>query len=127
MNSNPRPAERISAPVVTFELTTELGTLRESDSYRRNDHASTTLVNRAGFGVVLVALPDGGHLKNHTATRSISIQVLEGTVRLDLEEGPIELRAGQITSLAPGTRHGVSGLEESAFLLTMGGEAPADG
>lgn len=121
MGSPSRPSERISTPVVTFDLSRELEALRGSDSYRKNDHASTTLVNRAGFGAVLVALPRGGRLKEHRARRGISIQVLEGAVRLELDEGPLELRAGQVTALAPNLRHGLSGVEDSAFLLTMGG------
>lgn len=125
MASHPRPAERISAPVVTFDLAKELSALRESDSYRRNDHASNTLVNRGGFGAVLVALPKSAHLKEHRARRGISIQVLEGAIRLDLDDGPLELRAGQVTSFAPNLPHTVTGLDDSAFLLTMGGDVPA--
>lgn len=124
MKAHPRPAERISASVVTFDLTGELSALRGSESYRANDHASTTLLNRAGFGAVLVALPRRGHLKEHVARRGISIHVLEGAVRLELEEGPVELRAAQVAALAPSLRHSVIGIEDSAFLLTMGGEAP---
>ena len=124
MERRRRPAERISTSVVTFDVSTELAALRGSDTYRTNDHASTTLVNRAGFGAVLVALPKGGHLKQHVARRGISIHVLDGAIRLDLEEGPMELRAGQIAALAPNMRHSVSGIEDSAFLLTMGGEVP---
>ena len=125
MESPSRPSERISTPVVTFDLIRELDALRRSDSYRKNDHASTTLVNRAGFGAVLVALPRGGHLKEHRARRGIGIHVLEGAVRLELDEGPLELRAGQVAALAPNLRHSVSGAEDSAFLLTMGGNVRA--
>ena len=123
MESHPRPSERISTPVVTFDLTSELEALRATDSYRHNDHASTTLVNRPGFGVVLVALPQGGHLKDHRAGRGISIQVLSGAVQLDLDQGTVRVRPGEVTALAPNLRHSVGALEDSAFLLTMGGEA----
>ena len=126
-SSGHRPAERISAQVVTVDLSRELAALRASASYRGHDHASTTLVNRSGFGAVLVALPRDGQLKNHRAKRSISIQVLEGALRLELDSGPLDLSAGQVASLAPDVRHGVSGLDDSAFLLTMGGEQPDGG
>src|SRR5579871_2003629 len=101
MESRPRPAERISTAVVTFDLASDLAALRGSETYRQNDHASTTLVNRPGFGAVLVALPRRGHLKEHTARRSISLHVIEGAVRVELDEGPLELRAGQVAALAP--------------------------
>jgi quercetin dioxygenase-like cupin family protein len=118
-----RPAGRISVPVVTTNLDSELQALRRSASYQRNDHASTTIVNRPGLGVVLVALPKGGHMAEHRAGRPIVLRVLEGRVRLTLRDRTLEMSAGDLTSLAPNLAHEVSGIEDSAFLLTIGGTA----
>ncbi len=116
-----RPAERISAPVITANLEMELKALRDSDSYKRNDHASVTLVNRPGLGMVLIALPKGGHLAEHRTARPITLRVLEGTIQVSLEDRTIEMVRGDLTALAPNLQHKVTGVEESAFLLTMGG------
>ena len=120
-DSRTRPAERISAPVITVNLEAELKALRNSDSYKRNDHASTTIVNRPGLGAVLIALPKGGHLAAHRTARPITLRVLEGTIQVSLEERTIEMVRGDLTALAPNLQHKVTGIEESAFLLTMGG------
>jgi quercetin dioxygenase-like cupin family protein len=116
-----RPAGRISVPVVTANIDSELGALRRSASYQRNDHASATIVNRPGLGVVLVALPKGGHMAEHRAARPIMLRVLEGRVRLTLRDRTLEMSPGDLTSLAPNLAHEVSGVEDSAFLLTIGG------
>lgn len=116
-----RPAERISAPVITVNLESELTALRDSATYKRNNHASATIVNRAGLGAVLVALPKGGHLKEHRTARPIMLRVLEGRISISLEDRTIEMTRGDLTALAPNLVHKVSGLEDSAFLLTMGG------
>ena len=121
--SRGRPAERISAPVITVNLESELKALRDSLSYKRNDHASATIVNRAGLGAVLIALPKGGHLAEHRTARPIMLRVLEGRIRVSLEDGVLEMARGDLTALAPNLRHTVSGIEDSAFLLTIGGEA----
>jgi quercetin dioxygenase-like cupin family protein len=118
-----RPAGRISIPVVTTNIDTELEALRRSASYQRNDHASATIVNRPGLGVVLVALPKGGHMGEHRAARPIMLRVLEGRVRLTLQDQTLEMTPGDLASLAPNLAHEVSGVEDSAFLLTIGGEA----
>jgi quercetin dioxygenase-like cupin family protein len=120
--SHKRPAERISTPVITVNLEAELKALRASASYKRNDHASATIVNRPGLGAVLIALPKGGHLTEHRTARPIMLRVLEGRIRVSLEERQIEMARGDLTALAPNLRHEVTGLEDSAFLLTMGGE-----
>lgn len=111
--------------MITVNVESRLGALRESASYKRNDHASTTLVNRPGLGTVLVALPSGGHLKEHQASRPIVVTVLEGKVRLQLKERAIDMGPGDMTALAPRMRHTVTGLEDSAFLLIMGGGGDA--
>jgi quercetin dioxygenase-like cupin family protein len=121
--SRGRPAERISAPVITVNLETELKALRDSDSYKRNDHASATIVNRPGLGAVLIALPKGGHLADHRTARPITLRVLEGTIQVSLEDRTIEMVRGDLTALAPNLQHKVTGVEDSAFLLTMGGGA----
>ena len=121
-DSRGRPAERISAPVITVNLETELKALRDSDSYKRNDHASATIVNRPGLGAVLIALPKGGHLAEHRTARPITLRVLEGRIQVSLEDRTIEMVRGDLTALAPNLEHKVIGVEDSAFLLTMGGE-----
>jgi quercetin dioxygenase-like cupin family protein len=118
-----RPAGRISVPVVTANIDSELKALRRSPSYQRNDHASTTLVNRPGLGVVLVALPKGGHMAEHRSARPITVRVLEGKVRLALKSQTLEMSPGDLAALAPNLAHEVSGIEDSAFLLTIGGSA----
>jgi len=120
-DSRTRPAETISAPVITVNLEAELKALRSSDSYKRNDHASATIVNRPGLGAVLIALPKGGHLAAHRTARPITLRVLEGTIQVSLEDRTIEMVRGDLTALAPNLQHKVIGIEDSAFLLTMGG------
>jgi quercetin dioxygenase-like cupin family protein len=120
-DSRTRPAERISAPVITVNLEADLKALRSSDSYKRNDHASATIVNRPGLGAVLIALPKGGHLAAHRTARPITLRVLEGTIQVSLVDRTIEMVRGDLTALAPNLRHKVTGIEDSAFLLTMGG------
>jgi quercetin dioxygenase-like cupin family protein len=117
-----RPSDRISAPAISLDLGEQLRLLRSSETYRQHDHASATLVNRPGFGLVLVALSEGGHLKPHGAHRSISLHVLDGHVRVEAEGQALDLTAGHVVSLAPDIQHRVGAVEESAFLLTMGGE-----
>ncbi len=119
--SHGRPAGRISTPVITVNLESELNALRGSDSYRRNDHASATIVNRPGLGAVLIALPKGGHLAEHRTARPIMLRVLEGRIRVSVDGRDIEMARGDLTALAPNLKHMVTGIEDSAFLLTMGG------
>lgn len=120
-DSRGRPAEKISAPVITVNLESELKALRASESYKRNDHASATIINRPGLGAVLIALPKGGHLAEHRTRRPITLRVLEGSIEVSLANRTIQMTRGDLTALAPNLKHKVTGVDDSAILLTMGG------
>ena len=115
-----RPAERLGAPIIHIELDNELELLRASDSYGAADHAATTILKRPGIRVVLVALKAGGQMHEHHADSPITVQVLQGTIRFDVEGQTLELQPGHLIGVAESLPHRVLGVEDSAFLLTIG-------
>jgi quercetin dioxygenase-like cupin family protein len=72
-------------------------------------------------------VPAGVHgaTHSHHADGPISVQVLEGVLTFRTEAQAVTLRAGQLLTLSAGIPHVVAAEEESAFLLTMGTEAPS--
>ena len=115
-----RPAERLGAPIIHIELEDELELLRTSDSYGAADHAATTILKRPGIRVVLVALKAGGQMHEHHADSPITIQVLQGRIRFDVGGQTLELQPGHLVCVAESLPHRVLGVEDSAFLLTIG-------
>jgi quercetin dioxygenase-like cupin family protein len=61
----------------------------------------------------------GSEMKEHHADARISIQTLQGRVRLQLSDQAIELGTGELMCLESGIHHDVKALEESAFLITV--------
>jgi quercetin dioxygenase-like cupin family protein len=116
-----RYGERVGAPLIDFDLNRELESLRAGDSYRTSDHGAVTLVKRLGLRVVLIAIRAGGHMEEHQAQLPITVQVLAGRIQLEAEGGGIELAPGRLMAIAGGIPHGVVGVEDSAFVLTIGG------
>jgi len=115
-----RPAERLGAPIIHIQLDRELELLRASDSYRTADHAAATILKRPGIRVVLVALRAGGQMHAHHADSPITVQVLQGRIRFDVDGQTLELQPGHLVGVAESLPHRVLGVEESAFLLTIG-------
>jgi quercetin dioxygenase-like cupin family protein len=115
-----RPAELLGAPIIHIELDNELELLRTSDSYGAADHAAMTILKRPGIRVVLVALRAGGQMHEHHADSPITVQVLQGHIRFDVDGLTLELQPGHLVGVAESLPHRVLGVEESAFLLTIG-------
>jgi hypothetical protein len=53
--SEQRPARRVVASALDFDLDTELASLRQEASYQRGDRNGRTLVEETGFRVTLTA------------------------------------------------------------------------
>jgi quercetin dioxygenase-like cupin family protein len=103
-----------------FNLSDELGQLREEDSWTRGSgRSSRTLAKYPDFRIVLVLMKPGSEMKEHHADARISIQTLQGRVRLQLSDQAVELGSGELMCLESGIHHDVKALEESAFLITV--------
>ncbi len=59
-------------------------------------------------------------MHEHHADAPITVQVLEGRIRFDVDGQILELLPGHLISIAESLPHSVVGIEVSAFLLTIG-------
>ena len=110
----------IAASVLSFDLQTELQQLRQQQSYQSGDPSGRTLVKEPDLRIVLMALRADGRLQEHSASGPLSIQAIQGPLRVHLPDGSVELTPGQLLALESGIRHDVEAIEDCAFLLTIG-------
>ena len=116
-----RPAVRLSRPVIEVDLNRHLADIRAGDAYRGADHAAETLVKEPGLRLVLIALKDGGRMQEHRAHTSITVQVVEGMVRFEVDNRTIELIPGAVLAVDADLPHNLEAIGDSAVLLTIGG------
>jgi len=64
-------------------------------------------------------MKSGSEMKEHHADARISIQAIQGRVRLQLPDQAVELVGGELMCLESGIAHDVKALEESAILITV--------
>lgn len=117
--SDQRPARRLAASVLTFDLATEIASLKQEASWTRGDRNARTLVEDASFRLVLMVLKTGARMHEHRAAGWVSLQGLDGHLRLRAGEHTAELTAGRVVVLQPDLTHSVDAVEEGAFLLSI--------
>ncbi len=106
--------------LLRFNLSDELRRLRDEDSWRRGSgRSSKTLAKYPDFRIVLVLMKPGSEMKEHHADARISIQTIQGRIRLQLLDNALELGGGELMCLESGIAHDVKAIEESAFLITV--------
>ena len=107
--------------VIRRNVSDELEKLKKAPSWQRESgRSSETLVKYEAFRIVLVRMKPGSYMSHHRAEGPISIQLLQGKVRVHLPEDRMEdLKQGDLLTLERCLEHDVEALEESAFLLTI--------
>ena len=105
---------------LTIDLTREREQLLQEESWLRGDRTAKTLVKEPHLRLVLIAMKSGAQLDPHQTEGPLTIQPLQGRLRVTVQTTPTDLAAGQILTIETGVTHAVEALEESVFLLTLG-------
>ena len=117
---SPLPRKPAAAGVELIDLGLEAKQLRLEPAYQLHGQSAKTLVKHEHFRVVLIALERGRRCQEHRAEESVSVQTLQGRIRVHLaSDQAIELGRGRMLALAPALAHNIEAVEESTLLLTL--------
>ena len=118
---------QLANEVIRRNIGSEVQKLKKAPSWQRESgRSSETLVKYDEFRIVLVRMKPGSYMSHHRAEGPISIQAIQGKIRVHLPEERIEeLEVGDLLTLDRCLEHDVEALEESAFLLTIAWPEPS--
>ena len=114
-----RPARQLAGAVLSFDLMDEIVSLQQEESWRRGDRNARTLVEEPGLRVVLTVLRGGARIREHRTDGWVTIQTLQGYIRVETPDETVDLLPGRLVTLRTGVPHDVDAIELSAFLLTI--------
>ncbi len=112
-----REAHVITAPLLAFDLSTELERLRLERPYVDGDRNAKTLVKEGRHRVVLVALRAGARFDENDPRGYVTVVVREGRLSVAVDDGETEIGAGQVGVLGHGQCWSGKALEDSAVLM----------
>jgi quercetin dioxygenase-like cupin family protein len=107
---------------VTVDVEAEIGRLKSEPAWASGDRHGTSLVKGDGINVALMLLKKGAKLQEHHTRAPITAHVLEGRINFIASGKTHLLTAGMLLALDRAIAHSVEALEESALVLTVGGE-----
>jgi quercetin dioxygenase-like cupin family protein len=108
----------MAGPFMEFDLPAEVHRLKAETTWNTGQNAKT-LIKYGDFRVVLMVLKADARVPEHKTEGRISVQVLEGHLRLKASGRTFSLRAGGLLALDRGVPHEVEALAESALVLTV--------
>ena len=108
--------------LVAVDIRAEIARLKGEPAWTGGDRHGSSLVKGDGINVALMMLKKGAKLQQHHTRAPITVQVIEGRINF-IAKGKTQLAtAGMMVALDRAIEHSVEALEESALVLTVGGE-----
>lgn len=110
----------VSEQATVVDVMAEVARVRESDDWKQSaGRVSRMLVKHSGLRVALIVMKAGNQWTEHKTPSRIAIQPVSGSVRFQLPDRHVTLRAGELLVLDSAVPHSVEALEDTAFLLTL--------
>lgn len=120
-NEKKLPSRHLADSIIVSDIESQLKEIKLEEAWDRNGHNARTLVKHSDFRIVLITMKKGTHIPKHNADRELSIQVLQGHIRLHIARRAVDLSAGLLVALDQDLPYDVEAMEESAFLLSISG------
>lgn len=119
-HNRPEGTRPLDADYILLSFEERLAQLKSEKAWHDRDRNAITLVHHPRLRIVLLALHEGALLDTHTADGPITIQALEGTLEVVVNEKVFSLQPGEALVVDDKIPHSVRAISEAAFLLTMG-------
>ena len=116
-----RPIEINDSTVTSFSLLSMAEQLMAEDGIDQVGRSSLSLVRGNDLTVVLIVLKAQAVLHEHTAPGPITVTALSGHLQFSTATESKLLRTGDAAVCVAHLPHSVKALEDSAFLLVIGG------
>ena len=113
----------LTGGTLSYDLRAEAARLRDDESYRRSGRLGRTLAKQGRFRQTLTVLSAGTQAETHHSDSPMSLHVLEGALRVRLNDGERELHPGEMIFTGPGDAHDIRASEDAAVLITVSAQS----
>jgi len=110
---------REMVPVARLDLLEEIRQMRTSIPPGGRRHLSKTLIRTADLRLVLMVLEPNARIDEHQTEGRMTIQGIDGQVRVRSGESTFDLAPGQLLVLERGVTHALDAIDASSVLLTI--------
>lgn len=109
----------LEIPVRVLQFASEIAQLKREPGWQHGNRLAKTLAKEGPLTVVLSVMRAGARAQEHRAAGPVTLQCLEGTLRLHHAGHPLELVAGEMVVLDAGIPHSHEALTDCTVLLTL--------
>ena len=108
----------LDALYVFTDLKDAIRQLKDEEAWHKNDRNGITIFKTDNLTMVVTVLHKKAAIKDNTVQGMISIQVIDGKIKVTTIDGDAELKEGQMINLHSNEQHSIEAVSEAAILLT---------
>jgi quercetin dioxygenase-like cupin family protein len=108
----------IDALYVFVDLPDFIRQLKEEPAWEKNDRNGITVFKTDNLTMVLTILHKKAEIKDNKVDGLVTLQVIEGIIRVSTIDGDIEMKEKQLISLHSNEPHSIEALSDCSFLLS---------
>ena len=116
--SRPEGDRLIDAPQVFINIPEFIRQIKQESAWQRNDRNAITVFKTEEVTIVLVCLHPEAVLKENVIDGTITLQVIEGIIRVTTPGNEREMSPNQIMAFHRMIDHSIMAVTESVLLLT---------
>jgi quercetin dioxygenase-like cupin family protein len=114
-----RPSGGPKRSVLHIDVAAVIARLHQETSWQQGEDSDRTLVAESDVRVVLAAMHSGARLTRHATAARFTLQVLQGSLAIEVSGDTMTLAPGHIVVLNRGVPHALTALTDCAFLITV--------
>lgn len=118
-SNRPGGSRMIDASLIGIDINEYISQIKEEEAYLKSDRNAITVFKTDNMRIVLAAFHKNATMPGNTTSGTISVQVLEGQIKISSGLGYIDLKAHQMAALHGEITYSISATEDSVFLLTV--------
>lgn len=108
----------LDAPFVFIDLPNYIRQLQYKEEWDNKDRNSITVFKSDELTTVLICIKEAAVIGSNSIDGLMSVQVLEGKIKMQVETETVELLKGQVINLHAFIQHSIEAMEESILLIT---------
>lgn len=108
----------LDAAYVFIDINEYTQQIRDENAWHKNDRNGITVYKTDQLTMVIVGLHPKAILKNNVVDGIVTLQVMQGSIRVTTPDGDVEVKQNQLITFQRCIDHSIESLEESVLLLT---------
>ena len=116
--NRPQGDRVIDAPYVFADLQAFIEQVKDENAWEKSDRNGITVFKTEGMTIVLSVLKEGALIKDNTVNGFLTVQVLQGTIRMQTVDGDADMEANQLMAFHPDIPHSIEARADTVLLIT---------